>query len=180
MGRLRPERLDAIGIKTGGTLIETGTQTGWDLRTMVPLFERIHTIELDENNYRRARRRLSGHRHVSCHLGDSRAVLPMIMDSDARTLFFLDAHYVAVKNAVGMPHDQCPLMGELRSIFALDWKVRPVILVDDAPFFGEEFWETEQAAGYDKAQWPRLAEILKLTCQHGYTCQQRKRILVIQ
>jgi hypothetical protein len=142
--------------------IETGTHTGIRCRNLRNLFPELHTIELNQELHREASLLLAPHKHVTCHLGSSGEVLPTIIDPAKRTLFYLDAHFVSTDpRCAGQRQHQCPLLGELDAICRVPWQVLPVILIDDAQFFWEWAWRRGWGThGYDRSQFPRVADIL--------------------
>jgi hypothetical protein len=114
-------------------LVETGTCLGDMVYALRDVFSEIHSIELDEALYRRARNRLAGLQHVSLLLGDSVRVLPGIVAALQRPcLFWLDAHYSGGATARG--EFETPVAQELQCILR-DCRVRHVILIDDAREF---------------------------------------------
>jgi len=114
-------------------LVETGTCLGDMVYAVRDVFREIHSIELNESFYRRARRRLAGLPHVSLILGDSVRVLPGIVAALQRPcLFWLDAHYSGGATARG--ELETPVAQELQCILR-DCRVRHVILIDDAREF---------------------------------------------
>jgi hypothetical protein len=114
-------------------LVETGTCLGDMVYALRDVFSEIHSIELDEALYRRARNRLAGLQHVSLTLGDSVRVLPGIVAALRRPcLFWLDAHYSGGATARG--EIETPVAQELQCILR-DCRVRHVILIDDAREF---------------------------------------------
>jgi hypothetical protein len=115
------------------TLIETGTYLGDMIAAMARSFDELHSIELSEVFYEKARARFAGRPHVHVHLGDSAAELGKIVAGlRGRALFWLDAHYSGGTTARGAI--DTPIADELRTIFSAGG-VGHVILVDDARDF---------------------------------------------
>ncbi|TMD10620.1 MAG: hypothetical protein E6J02_00480 [Chloroflexi bacterium] len=122
------------------TLVETGTYVGdmvWALRRD---FATIHSIELSEELYEKARARFSGFEHIHLHHGDSREVLGQVISTLAGpALFWLDGHYSGERTARGPV--VTPVMSELAHVFGSDRAHAHVALIDDA-------WEFTGARGY--------------------------------
>lgn len=116
------------------TLIETGTYLGFMVNATKRKFRRIHSIELDDQLYYRARKKFSGYKHISIHQGDSSRVLPMILTQiQEPCLFWLDAHYSGGITARG--EHETPIVEELRCILSHPLAINHVILIDDARNF---------------------------------------------
>lgn len=114
--------------------IETGTYMGRSTALAAGLFKEVHTIELSAELHAAAVERFAGHAHVTCHGGDSAAVLPAILSPlKSRTMFFwLDGHYSGGVTAQG--DVVTPILGELEAIRTArlsSW----IIAVDDLRIF---------------------------------------------
>jgi hypothetical protein len=179
MGRLSANWLKANGFTGKQVFIETGTGSGTGIKYCAPHFGMLHTIELSKEKFMAARRVLRNHPTVKCHLGNSPDVLRSIINPKRETLFWLDSHFVATDGLSAGEEKQCPVMEELVVIFAAKWRVLPKILIDDARFFSEPFWETERAEPYRKEDWPRLEEIERLANKHGYSVIQYPNDLLL-
>lgn len=96
---------DALNIRT---CIETGTQVGSTTLALCDIFERVITVEINNEYHAEAVHRLNS--RAQCVKGESPAFLDEFLPdlaSEASLLFFLDAH--------GFGHD-CPLLQELAMI----------------------------------------------------------------
>ncbi len=123
------------------TLIETGTYTGAMVYAMQDDFDKIFTVELDENLFKAAQIGFSKFAHVQPVQGDSGDVLPQIMANiNEPCLFWLDGHYSGDGTAKG--RFDTPIVRELHCI--LDHpEPGHVILIDDAHcFVGENDYPT--------------------------------------
>ena len=121
--------------------VETGTCGGDMVNAVKDTFQEIHSIEIGEDLYQRAKSRFSGLGGISIHKGDSADILPVILDQVKEpVLFWLDAHYSGGGTARG--ELDTPVVRELGHILA--HRVRQhVILVDDARcFVGEHDYPT--------------------------------------
>lgn len=136
-------------------LVETGTYLGDTTAALRRDFDRVYTIELHDELYRRARGRFVFRRSVHVIRGDSSEELERLLPRlDKPTLFWLDAHYSRGGVISGQGKLDPPLLAELQSILALR-EAGHVILVDDARLLGE-------VEGY-----PPLREITKLVAASG-------------
>ena len=114
--------------------VETGTHFGNTVMNMSKSFDEIHTIELSESFYRRAKDKFIHDRNINLYLGDSSHVWPEIIKNiDNRTIFFLDGHYSSEDTARG--DKDCPLIEELKSIYDY-FLYESIIIIDDFRLFG--------------------------------------------
>ena len=104
------------------TVIETGTFYGGTTIVFSYLFDVVHTIELNTNNYLIARENLKSYKNINCHFGSSEVVINEILPSlhDKKILFYLDAHW----------NSYWPLLSELEEI-SKTHKDNCVIVIDD-------------------------------------------------
>ncbi|MCI0580812.1 MAG: hypothetical protein L0331_32030 [Chloroflexi bacterium] len=131
------------------TLVETGTFNGQMVYASRHIFQRIFSIELDQQLYQQARKKFARFDHVVILLGDSGKVLPRILENiDQPCLFWLDAH--AMVGGVRGPLIT-PIKQELEHIMS-HAIANHVILIDDARLF----------AG--RADYPTLNEVRDLLC----------------
>lgn len=115
-------------------LIETGTYLGDMVFAMRNTFGTIHSIELGEELYVRAKKRFAAYPHVSIHHGDSGVVLSEILGRISEPcLFWLDGHFSAGFTAKGPL--ETPIIQELSHIAAHPLASEHVILIDDARCF---------------------------------------------
>jgi len=116
------------------SLVETGTYRGDMIDAQLDNFERIATIELDDDLFATARDKFSPHPHVTVLHGDSGEVLPEAIElCHGSTAFWLDGHYSGGVTA-GTNAD-VPILKELATIAARN-DPGDVILIDDARLFG--------------------------------------------
>jgi hypothetical protein len=111
------------------TLVETGTFTGETVEALRGRTARIISIELAPALHAAAVRRFADAPNVSLLHGDSKTLLPSVLqDLTGPVLFWLDGHYTGPGTA---GDGLCPLEHEVRALLA-----RPpggdVILIDDA------------------------------------------------
>jgi len=113
--------------------IETGTYLGDTVEALKDRVRVVHSIELGDDLFYKAKQRFAGCPKVRLWHGDSGDVLPAVLGSvDARCLFWLDGHYSAGATARGV--EDTPVLRELGHIFAASlppW----LIAIDDARLF---------------------------------------------
>lgn len=75
-------------------VVETGTLYGDSAMRISEKFPEVHTIEIHPTLFARASHRFSQRASVTCHYGDSAAVLPTLLPTLKNpTIFYLDAHW---------------------------------------------------------------------------------------
>jgi hypothetical protein len=114
-------------------LIETGTFLGDMIAANKDNFDKIYSIELDKDLYKKCKKRFEKFKHIEISLGDSGEILPRILEKiSSPCLFWLDAYYSGGGTARG--NVDTPIVKELRCI--LKHKINGhVILIDDAYLF---------------------------------------------
>jgi hypothetical protein len=115
------------------TFIETGTFMGRMVYGVRHIFDRILSIELEENLCRNVRKYFRRYPHIKIIHGDSGRLLPEILSNISEPcLFWLDAHYSGGITAKG--DFETPIMQEVAHI--LSHRTRNhCILIDDARCF---------------------------------------------
>ncbi len=148
----------------GDVFIETGTKAGDTLWEAKDLFPVCHSIEINPGVFSAAVKRFADFTNVHIHLGDSRDVLPKIIDPKRTTTFYLDAHCEGSPSVVPEADTECPLLGELRAILAVRWGYIPVVIVDDIKMFKEEYWTDPESNHhlFKRNDWPTFHEIAEL------------------
>jgi hypothetical protein len=136
------------------TLIETGTYHGLMLWATRKTYREIHTVELDDALFARAKRIFSRFPNVHLWHGDSGTLLK---DLSARVqrpaVFFLDAHIAGP--GTSMTALETPIMQELETVFSR--KYDDVILIDDARYFDgtHDYPRLEEVAAFVRERRPR-------------------------
>lgn len=136
------------------TLIETGTYYGDMVEAMKNYFDRIYSLELSEDLYKKSKKRFSKTGNVKIIYGDSGIELRKLLDTiEDPTLFWLDAHYSSGVTAKG--DNDTPIYKELTYIFNSSLK-KYVIIIDDARCFGEDpsYPSIEELKNFIKANKP--------------------------
>lgn len=116
--------------------IETGTNRGFGIGRALysGIFEEFYSIELAPHLYEYCKELFSNYPQVKLFLGDSREVLPKILEKiDAPATFWLDGHYSSGETAKGLTNN--PILGELDCIKNHFLK-NHTIMIDDVRLFG--------------------------------------------
>lgn len=123
------------------TLVETGTFQGDMVEAMLPHFEKIFSIELNEDFHRKALQRFVDQPKVTLVQGDSgEKIREIISDLESPTLFWLDGHFSGSDTACA--DLETPIIKELEHLFSAP-DPGHVILIDDARLFiGENDYPT--------------------------------------
>lgn len=134
--------------------IETGTHEGGTPYFLRNHFQQIFTIELSQDYFLRAKRKLEPFKHIVQLQGDSGEQLGGILATvDQPCMFWLDGHYSGGITAKGQKN--CPLLEELSHIWRHPNK-QHIILLDDARYFGR------------LESYPSVPELIELGRQAGY------------
>lgn len=158
--------------------IETGCKAGDTLWEAKDRFPACHSIEINSDAHAACRERFRGFPHVHVHLGDSRDILPRIIDLTRATTFYLDAHCEGSPSRVPEANTECPLLDEIRLIAERTWAVRPLIIVDDIHMMREEYWldPNSNHALFTPEDWPRLSQINSILRNYQYLEDQENRV----
>lgn len=182
--RLSELFLKEYSAKPMSLFIETGTGTGYGLRVASKLFDRCLSIEQDRGYFEAAAKEFKAVENVALYWNSSPAFLNSWPMGNSATTFWLDAHY----SGVGAANEcECPLLGELSAIAKVNWKIKPVILIDDAYYFSDSFWLTSKSKPYTRDKWPTryaiqeigkdIAGGLKL---EGFKVRGRDKVLILR
>ncbi len=115
------------------TFIETGTSYGDMIEAQKKNFDRLYSIELGEDLWKRAVKRFRRDANVTLLRGDSGKVLEKITsDLNEPAIFWLDGHYSGGITAKG--DKECPILEEINAIFKFK-NIDHILLVDDARSF---------------------------------------------
>lgn len=146
---LNPELLKKIvSLFKTDIFIETGTCEGESVKTALPLFKKIHSIELDITLAARAQEKFKDEPTVTIHQGDSAQILPALLPTvnNERILFWLDGHFSGGNTARG--DINTPILQELVCIKNCGI-ADAIILIDDIRFFQNlAQFPDESAIGY--------------------------------
>ncbi len=116
--------------------IETGTNRGFGIGRALysGMFEEFYSIELAPHLYEYCKNLYADFKNVHIFLGDSRQVLPQILEKiSSPATFWLDGHYSSGETAKSLTNN--PILGELDCIKNHFLK-NHTIMIDDAKLFG--------------------------------------------
>jgi hypothetical protein len=133
--------------------VETGTYEGESVDAAVAHFEELHTIEVSDELFARAKARFEDQPAVHVHHGSSAEVLSKLSGrlGGRPVLYWLDAHFCCHGSAGS--ELQCPLLAELEAIGSLG--ADSVVLIDDARLF-----MAPPPAPFLVEQWPNFSQVL--------------------
>lgn len=169
MGRLLKPFLVDHGYGHADVLIETGTAGGMGTYRVADLYPLVHTIEIDPVRHREAVKRLRVFPHVQCHLGDSRELLPKLIDPTKRTVFWIDAHFDG--RETGRAPEPGIILDELEIVLSVAWRAPFAALIDDAEKFGKRFWTMDVAQHHKQEYWEQAENVQRVISEHGYAYQ---------
>lgn len=116
--------------------VETGTYRGDTIEAVKDLFDRVYSIELNEEYYVAARKRFNTDAHIELIHGDSGQELARLKPKLTEpTLFWLDGHYSGGTTAKGAT--STPIVEELHAVLTGE-PLPHVIVIDDARLFGKD------------------------------------------
>ena len=135
--------------------IEGGTYKGRTAKKMAKHFKHIMTIEASSKLYNNALKILRKQTNVMVKEGNTRNVLPTILDGNLdNILFWLDSHWSGGET-YGM-NDECPLIEEIKII--VNSKLKNIaIIIDDAKLF-----LSPPPKPHDFDKWPSLKDIMSI------------------
>jgi len=142
-------------------LVETGTEFGTMIKSIGHRFQRVYSIELDVDLFRKATAMFENEKHITLVQGNSANKINTVLNMIAGpALFWLDAHGTGSLDIRKSNH--CPAYVELTSIFSHPVKGH-VILVDDARHFDRY----------------SIRMIKKLAKAEGYRCVIKDGLIII-
>jgi hypothetical protein len=141
--------------------IETGTWNGKNAAFMSPYYDAWHTVDISAVISAMARKRCkeAGVTNVIFYVGDSRKVLPKLLDAIKEPVaVYLDAHYMQAPlvehRASGADF---PLWEEFEAIAARPIALAPLVLIDDW-ILSRKDCSRLRAPGDDSPQWEALSK----------------------
>jgi len=135
--------------------VETGTYRGGTALKMSKYFRRIYTIEKSEKLYKYCQKKLNKVSNITTIFGDSRDILPGILEKEDNILFWLDAHWSGGETYG--EKDECPLLYELNIIQRYYKTKNYAVLIDDARYF-----LAPPPYPHNFKHWPTIIDVLKL------------------
>lgn len=146
--------------------VETGTHFGQTTAYVAAFGKvKVHTIELDKNNYVWAKENLSTRKNVNLLYGDSGELLCRKELLRQKTLYWLDGHFSGFGTAGS--DSKSPIQKELREI--MKHADQPIILIDDINDFLKE-----------NNEYPKLESIIKnFTLRKNFRLRIQNNILIL-
>lgn len=146
---------------------ETGTYLGESLGRVIEMgcFKEYHSVELSSELFSQASQRYRDNMAVFLYCGNSPDILRMRLDEQMcakSTLFWLDAHYQGIDpdHQLDGKYGECPLLQEMEVIKACRWLTPPVLVIDDARMFIDEYWVTgNNFRMFRREHWPTMEQI---------------------
>jgi hypothetical protein len=141
--------------------VETGTLHGDTIDALKGMFSELHSIELEDELFRKAQARFRDSPNVHLHRGNSGEELPKILAQlQQPALVWLDAHYSGPGTALGT--EDTPVLKELAAVSTHPFKHKHVIVIDDARDF----------LGIEIDGYPTLDEIRSYASRIGFNSYQ--------
>jgi hypothetical protein len=156
MPMLKPAFWESTNLDRGcyRTYVETGSYRGFMIEHVIDEYDVIHSIELSSRWYRYCLDKFGNSEHVHLHEGDSRAVLPSLLEGVAEpAVIFLDAHYSGGTTA--RAERDTPLLEELEIVGRRQYP--DIIIVDDISFLGKKGGSEPTEPISADIVWPRFA-----------------------
>jgi hypothetical protein len=159
MGHIRLGIPQDLAIKLRDTFglryfIETGTYKGGTAKWALQNFKKVWTIEGWPEYWEKAHASFGYLENINCLFGDSRDLLPKVLEEvgDEPALLWLDAHWLGNSVVSAGTPGECALKEELEAIKKSG--VQHFVLIDDAHCF-----QGELPREADRSQWPPLSYI---------------------
>lgn len=133
--------------------IETGTGGGDGIESIKHCgFKTISSIEITPLLYKNAVERFKENKIIDIHLGDSREILPIILNDievNEPVLFWLDGHYPGADYGLGeYKAEDIPLERELRIIKSIRPTAKDVFLIDDLRIYLQRNYQAGNLNGF--------------------------------
>jgi len=134
--------------------VETGSYRGFTIDNLIDEYDVIHSIELSSKWYGYCLKKFSNHGHVHLYEGDSRSILPMVLENiNEPAVIFLDAHYSGGTTA--RLEKDTPLLEELDIV---GQRLYPdIVIIDDISFLGQKGGNEPDEPVSDDDVWPAFA-----------------------
>jgi len=130
----RRHLLEVMRERRHRTFIESGTYRGDTTAFFLPHAERLITVEVDDDLFRRARARFAGEPKITVVQGDALVEIPRIVEAEAEpAMIWLDGHYSGGVTGRGVEDE--PALAIIERL----GKIAPAgttIVVDDLRLFG--------------------------------------------
>jgi hypothetical protein len=140
---------DAFAVNT---FVETGTYRADTAMWAAKLFDNVVTVEGSEKVFKFAANRLRNLPNIKALHGDTRALLPGILQALTRpAIFWLDAHWTGGPT-YAHEGEECPLLGELKLVTRSP--LHHFLLIDDARLF-----LAPPPHPFQASHWPSIEQV---------------------
>jgi len=124
--------------------IETGTFYGQMVKSVIPYFDRVISIEIFEPLFLLNKKAFKSNKNVSIHFGDSSVVLNSILNTDMKSvLYWLDGHYSG--EGTGLGNIVSPILNEIEIIMSKNIEKYCIIIDDLRLFTNEDGYPSEES-----------------------------------
>ena len=124
--------------------IETGTFYGQMVKSVIPYFDKVISIEIFEPLFLLNKKAFKSNKNVSLYLGDSSIVLNSILNNDMKSvLYWLDGHYSG--EGTGLGNIVSPILNEIEIIMSKNIEKYCIIIDDLRLFTNEDGYPSEES-----------------------------------
>lgn len=115
-------------------IVETGTYLGQSTQSFAKEFNKVYSIELDQQLYKYSKNKLRKRKNITLLCGNSKEMLPKILsDLTGPSVFFLDGH--ASGGVTSSGEEPSPIKYELHLLEKFYFIKDSIIICDDARGF---------------------------------------------
>ena len=159
--------------------VETGTFMGETIFLMSKYFKELHTIEIKQDFYTRAKS-LNISNNINFYLGDSsKEIINICNNIKDNTVFFLDGHWSAGNTGKG--EKDCPLYEELKEIMK-HLIHKAIIIIDDTRLFGLGPNKSTEICNWEDINVDTILKITKNRLTNHYfldsACAKNDRLIL--
>ena len=124
--------------------IETGTFYGQMIKSVLPYFDKLISIEIFEPLFLLNKKAFKSKQNISLYLGDSSLVLNSILNNNMKSiLFWLDGHYSG--EGTGKGDIVSPILNEIEIIMSKNIEKYCIIIDDLRLFTNEDGYPSEES-----------------------------------
>ncbi len=161
------------------TFVESGTYLGHTSAKAALCFDSVHTVELNDDFYRKSTEYLKGYPNVHIYHGNTSTLfhelIPQLARKEKCPVFWLDGHFMSCMsdlesgiNSV-LVEEYTPILKELHIIKKSSLK-KAILLIDDVRLFGTLLNNTRIECAGNK-HYPLLSEVGTILNDSGFCFQ---------